>query len=371
MSTACSSTAPTIVATPTPTAPEPQHRSTTTAGALVPRPDRWSRAAASRTRNSVRRRGTNTPGCTAIRTPRNSAQPRTCSSGSPSARRATMAASSSAVRAEEISNRASSSAKTHPAARSRLTMAEYRSADVEVDRRPDYPRWRSGCVDRGHVEEHAVVRDQPVVPYPPDRHRGKRDLLAVQPGVGHLGLRDRVGVDSPFVQDPVAQAPHGGQERPAAGRDSLPSDQRLAVAEHHRGVLGEHIVEGVRVHRVDLLENADGAVHLGSPCVVHVHAVGAPVGAWMLAPYRLLTSAIRAHSSGLVGGAWTPARAGVPASRKNCSKPAGVTRIKVRAAFTLGFLNQCGTPRGRKTKSPARATVISPPAAISSTPSSR
>ena len=42
------------------------------------------------TSNSVRRRGTKTPGSTAIRRPQNSAQPRTCSSGSPATRRATM-----------------------------------------------------------------------------------------------------------------------------------------------------------------------------------------------------------------------------------------------------------------------------------------
>lgn len=65
-----------------PTAPEPQHRSTRTA------PGRAT-AAARRTRNSVRWRGTNTPGSTAIRRPQNSAQPRMCSSGRPTTRRST------------------------------------------------------------------------------------------------------------------------------------------------------------------------------------------------------------------------------------------------------------------------------------------
>ena len=64
-----------------------------------------------------------TPGSTAIRRPQNSAQPMTCSSGKPATRRSTMAASSAGVRAAEMSNRASSSAKTQPAARSLVTMA--------------------------------------------------------------------------------------------------------------------------------------------------------------------------------------------------------------------------------------------------------
>ena len=67
-SAACSSTAPTAAASATPRAPEPQQRSTTTA------PGR-ARDDASRTRTSVRRRGTNTPGSTAIRSPQNSTQP--------------------------------------------------------------------------------------------------------------------------------------------------------------------------------------------------------------------------------------------------------------------------------------------------------
>jgi len=78
--------------------------------------------AACQTRNSVRRRGTNTPGATAIRRPQNSAQPRTCSSGRPTARWPTMASSSAGVRAADTSSRASSSAKTQPAARSLLAI---------------------------------------------------------------------------------------------------------------------------------------------------------------------------------------------------------------------------------------------------------
>ena len=80
---------PRAAASAAPRAPEPQHRSTTTA------PGRAS-AMAWLTRNSVRRRGTNTAGSTAIRRPQNSAQPSTCSSGWPAARRSTRAASSAA-----------------------------------------------------------------------------------------------------------------------------------------------------------------------------------------------------------------------------------------------------------------------------------
>ena len=61
-------------------------------------------------RNSVRRRGTKTAGSTAIRRPQNSAQPSTCSSGWPPARRSTSASSSASLRAAEISRSASSSA---------------------------------------------------------------------------------------------------------------------------------------------------------------------------------------------------------------------------------------------------------------------
>ena len=73
---------PSAAASATPTAPEPQHRSTTTVAAAAA-----SGAAACSTSNSVRRRGTKTPGSTAIRSPQNSAQPRTCSSGRPATRR--------------------------------------------------------------------------------------------------------------------------------------------------------------------------------------------------------------------------------------------------------------------------------------------
>jgi hypothetical protein len=71
----------------------------------------------------VRRRGTKTPGSTAIRSPQNSAQPRTRSSGRPAARRSTISARSAGVRAAASRSPASSSANTHPAARSRLTIA--------------------------------------------------------------------------------------------------------------------------------------------------------------------------------------------------------------------------------------------------------
>ena len=58
------------------------------------------------------------PRIDAIRRPQNSAQPRTCSSGTPAARRSTMPASSLGRAGAATSSRASSSAKTQPAARS-------------------------------------------------------------------------------------------------------------------------------------------------------------------------------------------------------------------------------------------------------------
>ena len=72
----------------------------------------------------MRRRGTNTPGSTAIRNPQNSAQPRICSSGNPATRWPTIAVNSASVPADETSNWASSSANTHPAVRSAVTTAE-------------------------------------------------------------------------------------------------------------------------------------------------------------------------------------------------------------------------------------------------------
>src|SRR5580658_9064131 len=115
MSVACSSCRCTAAASATPIAPDPQQRSIATPpGGVSP--------AARAIRNSVRRRGTNTPGSTAIRRPQNSAQPSTCSSGRPATRRSTSAANSASSRAAEASSRASSSAKTQPAARSLATM---------------------------------------------------------------------------------------------------------------------------------------------------------------------------------------------------------------------------------------------------------
>ena len=113
-SAAYTSTPGTSDATAAPTAPVPQHRSRTT-------DEDRARAAAERARNSVRRRGTNTPGATAIRSPQKLAQPTTTSSGRPAARSATIRSSSSADPAASASRPASSSANTHPAARSRST----------------------------------------------------------------------------------------------------------------------------------------------------------------------------------------------------------------------------------------------------------
>ena len=92
-------------------APDPQHSSTTTGcgGASL---------TACSSSSSVRRRGTNTPGSTAIRRPPNSAQPRICSSGIPRTRCRTICSSSSGVVAVVSSSSASSSANTQPAIRS-------------------------------------------------------------------------------------------------------------------------------------------------------------------------------------------------------------------------------------------------------------
>src|SRR5271165_620274 len=179
MSAACTSARSTAAARAAPIAPAPQHRSTiTTPGQAMPSPGRgdlegrgalpkggprewvppkggpggWVppgetetgaaggpggsspliNRVACRTRNSVRRRGTNTPGATVIRRPQNSAQPRTCSSGRPATRRSTIASSSSGVRAVDMSRRASSSAKTQPAARSLLMMT---ASETDISRR--------------------------------------------------------------------------------------------------------------------------------------------------------------------------------------------------------------------------------------------
>ena len=118
---------PSATATARPSAPVPQHRSTITGSG-----PRASETAVS-TRNSLRRRGTNTPGSTKIRSPWNSAQPTTSSSGRPSARRSTSRSSSAGLPAAAASSRASSSAKTHPAARSRATTAGSASVVIPMD----------------------------------------------------------------------------------------------------------------------------------------------------------------------------------------------------------------------------------------------
>ncbi len=112
-------------ASATPTAPVPQHRSRTYRAA---RPGERDRAADEELRTPAWHEH---PEIHGDRRPQNSAQPRTCSRGSPAARRSTMAARSSGVRAAETSRRASSSAKTQPAARSRETTADSGRADTE------------------------------------------------------------------------------------------------------------------------------------------------------------------------------------------------------------------------------------------------
>ena len=104
----------TAAAIANPMAPEPQQTSTTTA------PGRTNGITCA-TRNSVRRRGTNTPGRTATRRPQNSAHPSTCSKGTPDVRAASIDASSALSRAWACRRAASSSANTHPAARKAAT----------------------------------------------------------------------------------------------------------------------------------------------------------------------------------------------------------------------------------------------------------
>ena len=84
-----SSTCASSCSTTAPTAAAPQHSSTTTG-----RPPTSSRLASptARPRGArVRRRGTKTPGSSSTRSPRNSAQPTTCSSGRPDSRSASIA----------------------------------------------------------------------------------------------------------------------------------------------------------------------------------------------------------------------------------------------------------------------------------------
>ncbi len=78
-----------------------------------------ARAAPSRTTYAVRCRGTNTPGSTTTRSPQNSAQPTSTSSGCPATRSSTSRTRSASSRAASRSSAASCSAKTQPAARSR------------------------------------------------------------------------------------------------------------------------------------------------------------------------------------------------------------------------------------------------------------
>src|SRR5918992_1000559 len=95
-------------------APDPAHTSTAIRGAGAAR--RW--LAARSARPSVSGRGTNTPGPTASRSRPNGAQPITYWSGSPAARRATMARTAGSSTASSSSQSASAAADTQPAAAS-------------------------------------------------------------------------------------------------------------------------------------------------------------------------------------------------------------------------------------------------------------
>ena len=86
--------------------------------------------------SAVRRRGTNTPGATASRSPRTSTVPTTCSRNSPATRRRVISSSWAASRAARCSSADSSSAKTQPAARRRAVVpssaSDMSSATVSI-----------------------------------------------------------------------------------------------------------------------------------------------------------------------------------------------------------------------------------------------
>src|SRR3954453_7566107 len=178
MSTADSSVGPTSAASAAPTAPEPQQTSTTVASRAVT-------PAAHRTNSSVRRRGTNTPSSTAIRSPQNSAQPTTCSSGTPEQRRATMPCSAVDVVPASTSSRASSSANTQPAALSRrATVAA--NADTASPGRSVF-RWGTALAHQSADDVVVEVDAQPeVVDMDPL-------VLPVVAGVGDVGRRRSQG----------------------------------------------------------------------------------------------------------------------------------------------------------------------------------
>jgi hypothetical protein len=61
----------------------------------------------------------------------------------------------------------------------------------------------------------------------------------------------------------VTQALDGGHEAQVPGQDGRMTLQRFTVAEHHRGVFGEHFKQPVRVLAIDITENVLCGGHCG------------------------------------------------------------------------------------------------------------
>src|SRR3984957_2883743 len=217
MSTACTSAWSTVAARAAPIAPAPQHRS------RIISPG-WASATACWTRNSVRRRGTKTPGSTAMRRPKNSAQPRTCSSGRPAARRSTIASSSSGLRAVAMSNRPRSTAKTQPAAPAGATIGGSATLPATVAKVDDPGAERPG------LEQFELDRAL---------QRGEVRRTAAQ--------HDR-NDEQPVLVDEVQLDQRGGQARAAHRYHALP--RRFPEPGH----LGGHVVGGQPGVALDLLE---------------------------------------------------------------------------------------------------------------------
>src|SRR4051794_40150458 len=233
-STACSSTSRTSASSTAPTAPEPQQRSTTTG--VRPQSTERARVVPWRVSSSVRRRGTNTPGSTAIRWPQSSAQPTTCSSGRPDTRRRTIAASSSDVRAAETISVASSSANTQPATRRAATTSSGAAVGC----------WRgagSGSSETGGLAVLAPLGAQRVA-----------DLA--QGGLHTAGLEDRgdhVLLGAGHVHHSSEGSPDGGLVTVAAAARELTDLVHLDLVGDPEDlqIVGHRV--GVAVHADDLL----------------------------------------------------------------------------------------------------------------------
>src|SRR3954469_11827397 len=117
---------------------------------------------------------------------------------------------------------------------------------------------RSRRVQRGDVEVHAIVVDEPVIACVPDRDDGDGDAVAVEPVVGDPGLDDGVVLDIPLVDDLVAESRDRRVEFGDSVADRPWPDQRLAVGEAEAAVVGEELGEGRRVSPVDPAKDALG-----------------------------------------------------------------------------------------------------------------